>query len=88
MKRLVSFSVVHLLFISLFAQTRNIAIIPEPVQLVNKTGTFLLPSKLTVSVSKGEGMDAVVNALKEKLKVTGSSLVITRKGATSNLQLQ
>ena len=87
MKKLVSLFVVHVVFISLFAQTQNIAIIPEPVQVINKTGTFVLPARLTVGISKAEGTDAVINALKQKLKVTGSSVVVVEKGATSNFLL-
>ncbi|MGZ3852182.1 MAG: beta-N-acetylhexosaminidase [Flavisolibacter sp.] len=87
MKKTVPLLIVHLSLFSLFAQSQNIAIIPEPVQIVKKTGVFLLPSKLTVSLSKAEGTDAVVNALKQKLKVTGSRVALASKGATANFFL-
>jgi len=61
------------------AQTSEIAVIPEPVQLVKKTGSFLLPARIVVSASKAEGMQPVLSFLQRKLKVTGASVDVSGK---------
>jgi hexosaminidase len=87
MKKLVSTIIIKVLCVSLFAQSSNIAIIPEPVQITNKTGTFLLPARLVVGVSQGEGMQPVLNALRQKMKVTGTTVDVATKGKSPNLFL-
>jgi hexosaminidase len=87
MKKLVSTIIINLLCLSLFAQSSNIAIIPEPVQITNKAGTFVLPAHLVVSASQGEGIQAVLNALRQKIKVTGSTVDALSRGKSANLSL-
>jgi hexosaminidase len=87
MKKLVSTIIINVLCVSLFGQSSNNAIIPEPVQITNKTGTFLLPARLVVSVSQGEGMQPVLNALRQKMKVTGTTVDVATKGKSPNLFL-
>jgi hexosaminidase len=64
------------------SQSNEIAIIPEPVQLVKKTGTFVLPSHVVVSAS-GIKSQPVINALQQKLKVTGTSFSLNDKKISS-----
>jgi hexosaminidase len=87
MKKLSFTIIVNLFCLSLFAQSSNIAIIPEPVQVANKTGTFLLPGHLVVTASQGDGMQAVLNALRQKIKVTGSTVESLARGKSANLSL-
>jgi hexosaminidase len=87
MKKLASTIIINVLCLSLFAQSSNIAIIPEPVQITNKTGTFVLPDHLVVSASQGEGIQAVLNALRQKIKVTGCTVDALTRGKSANLSL-
>lgn len=54
------------------SQSEKIFIIPEPVQQIKKTGTFVLPANVSVN-ARGVNNPNVVQALRQKLKVTGSS---------------
>ena len=61
------------------SQTANIAIIPEPVQIVKSEGVFILPAHVLVNASASNGLQQVTNALKQKLKVTGTSVEIANQ---------
>ena len=61
------------------SQTANIAIIPEPVQIVKSEGVFVLPAHVLVNASASNGLQQVTNALKQKLKVTGTSVEIANQ---------
>lgn len=79
--------IVLLVAISLFtllskSQSTDIAIIPEPVQIVKKTGTFFLPSHVVVS-SFSTGLQPVTNALVQKLKRTGATVSLNDKKASA-----
>lgn len=68
-------------------QSAKIAVIPEPVQLIKKTGEFLLPSRVTVVVSKSGDMEPVISALKQKLKPTGATIVVSEKTTSPTITL-
>lgn len=89
MNRVVSLIFVCLCSSLVHGQSPRIAIIPEPVQLVEKAGMFSLPSHITVLASNAEGMDKVVSALKQKLKITGVVIDKLSKvsGPTLNLSI-
>jgi hexosaminidase len=63
----------------LWAQSSQIAIIPEPVQIIKKPGVFLLPTNVSVSAAQEEAIQPVISALKQKLRVTGSTIVVSKK---------
>lgn len=86
-KRTVFVVVVSLFFNLSFSQTHSIAIIPEPVQIVEKKETFVLPAHLVVSASKAEGMQQVIDALKQKMKVTGRNVSLSSKSSAPNILL-
>jgi hexosaminidase len=69
------------------SQTTGIAIIPEPVQIVKKQGAFVLPAHLIVSASKAQGMQQVIDALQQKMKVTGASINMISKTTAPNIFL-
>jgi hexosaminidase len=88
MKRiLISFLLVALFSDFAKSQSTDIAIIPEPVQLIKKAGVFLLPSTIHIGTSKGEDMQPVLSALRQKLKVTGSTIVVSEKAASPTILL-
>lgn len=69
------------------SQSTNIAIIPEPVQIVKKQGAFVLPGRLIVSTSKAQDMQQVIDALRQKMKVTGINVYTVSKTAAPNILL-
>lgn len=69
------------------SQPTNIAIVPEPVQTVIKAGTFLLPAHVTVTASKGEAMQPVIDALQRKFKATGATVTVNGKTTTPTIRL-
>ena len=87
MKKMILLFAICFFMYSSWSQSVDIAIIPEPVQINKKTGTFLLPARVIISASKAEGMQQVINALKQKLKITGSNLELTYKAVAPNFFL-
>lgn len=69
------------------SQSSGPALIPEPVSMVKKTGSFLLPARVLLRTSGANGMQQVVNALKQKLKSTGAILETAGKGLTPTILL-
>jgi hexosaminidase len=69
------------------AQSSEIAIIPEPVQMTKKTGTFLLPARVTVVIPKSEAARPVLSALKQKLRSTRSTIVLLEKTTSPTILL-
>ena len=69
------------------SQTANIAIIPEPVQIVKNQGVFVLPAHVLVNASASNGLQQVTNVLKQKLKVTGTSVEIANKISSPTISL-
>jgi len=69
------------------SQNANIAIIPEPVQIVRNEGIFVLPAHVLVNASPSNQLQQVINALKQKLKVTGTSVEIANKTASPTISL-
>jgi len=70
-----------------YSQSSEISIIPEPVQIVKNTGTFILPSRVLVNAAGSNQVQLLVNMLKEKLRVTGTSLEIASKTASPTIFL-
>ena len=69
------------------SQPSEISIIPEPVQTVKNAGTFILPSRVLVKATGSKQVQELVNMLKEKLRVTGTSLEIANKTASPTIVL-
>lgn len=88
MKRiLISFLLLALFSDFAKSQSTDIAIIPEPVQLIKKAGAFLLPSTVHISTSKGQEIQPVLSLLRQKLKVTGSTILVAEKVVSPTILL-
>ena len=55
----------------------KIAIIPEPVSLMKKAGTFTLPENISIQSAKGEGLQQSVMFLSERIKTATGKFVST-----------
>ena len=87
MKRIVILIVICLSAYISQSQSSDIAIIPEPVQIVKNSGTFVLPARVLVTASGAGQVQQVVNVLKEKLKVTGAGFEMAAKGVSPTILL-
>lgn len=74
---------------STFGQPANcIAVIPEPVSMIEKQGTFSLPAKITLIRPAGNENNRTIDFLSEKLSNAGSEVVVKSLGkGTIMLQL-
>jgi hexosaminidase len=79
MKRIIFLMTICLFSFLSKGQSTDIAVIPEPVSMVKKTGTFNLPAHVTVLASKTGGMQRVIDALKQKLIITGAVVDVQSK---------
>lgn len=87
MKRIIFLTTICLSSLLSRSQSNDIAIIPEPVSMVKKTGTFNLPARVTVLAAKTGGMQQVVDELRQKLKVTGTVVDVQTKFVAPNITL-
>ncbi|HTM91542.1 MAG TPA: beta-N-acetylhexosaminidase [Flavisolibacter sp.] len=87
MNRILFVAIICLCTFISWGQPANIAVIPEPVQMTKKTGVFLLPAQVTIGVRGSQGIQPVVSALKQKLKVTGSTVVLSEKTTSPTIHL-
>ncbi|MBO9684588.1 MAG: beta-N-acetylhexosaminidase, partial [Flavisolibacter sp.] len=88
MKRItIAISIICLIPSLAWSQSANIAVIPEPVQMTKKTGAFLLPAQVTIGVRESQEMQPIISALKQKLKVTGSTIVLSEKTTSPTIHL-
>ena len=51
MKKMIVLAVCCNITVAVFCQPKNISIIPEPVQLVKKTGVYLLPKDIVIGAT-------------------------------------
>lgn len=76
-----------LAFISQAQNQKKISIIPEPVSITEKQGTFTLPQTVNIVRPSGTENNRTVDFLKEKLsKATGSTVNVSNTG-TGTIQL-
>jgi hexosaminidase len=87
MKKMLVLVIISLFVLSSRSQTSDVAIIPEPVQLVKKTGTFLLPSQVILSAKGGKEIQPVIDALQQKLKTGGVTIVQNAKAISPTILL-
>ena len=86
---LVSFAFILVVKVNAQLPNHHLAIIPEPLSVVTKSGSFLLPSKINISVSDGSRLNAVGSILKERLKAaTGNEVTIVTNASSANIHLQ
>ncbi|NCD69587.1 beta-N-acetylhexosaminidase [Mucilaginibacter agri] len=78
MKKLIALAFLGSLAISSFGQaTKKIAIIPQPVEVIETPGTFTLP-KVVIVEGVGSGVTPVTNYLKKKL-TTATAVTIAER---------
>ena len=70
------------------SSTNNIAIIPEPVKLVQNTGTFTLPTNITIEAPDIAELKTTINFLQQRLSVpTGYSVAVSNQSSTPTIKL-
>lgn len=90
MKKLLSAVFIYLIVLPAVAQqpSPEIAIIPEPVSLLKKPGTFTLPKTITIRAGSSPEVDRVSDYLKEKLqKPTGYPVSVNNLATSSAIRL-
>lgn len=87
MKKIIFLIAVFFFTYSSWSQPAAVAVIPEPVQITPKTGVFVLPAHVIIGASKAEGMQFVVSALQQKLKITGAGISLSDKATLSTVFL-
>ncbi|NTS41806.1 family 20 glycosylhydrolase [Flavisolibacter sp. BT320] len=66
-----------------------VALIPEPVSVQTKTGSFVLPKAITIQAPSGTEMGATVALLKERLSVpTGHTVTVSSSAPAAAIKLQ
>ena len=86
MKQFFLFSISCCITATAFCQPKqNISLIPEPVQLTQQTGTYVLPKVITIS----GGDKTTAGYLQQKISTaTGYTVNFTEKAAGANIQLE
>ena len=75
---------------SAFSQNAKtqIAIIPEPVKLVQQTGSFKLPQIVTIEAPDNAALKQTLHFLQQRLSVpTGAHVTVSSKAAAANIKL-
>ena len=88
MKKLLSCLAITLLTVaSLYAQSANYAIVPKPVRLEERSGTYILPAKPTIAVqSTNAEVKRIAQMLADQLtKSTGASPTVTSGKASKGI---
>jgi hexosaminidase len=71
-----------------FAQTNNIAIIPEPVSLTKAAGEFLLPSTIVIEAPSDPEVKTITALLQTRLSVsTGNTVTLSSNAPTAVIRL-
>ena len=66
----------------------EISIIPEPVSVTRKGGSYQLPDKIVISSPRGDGMGIVNEYLIKKLSVApGKQVTLDSKGSNADIVL-
>jgi hexosaminidase len=88
MKKILSITICCCITAIVHCQSTEISIIPEPVQLVKKTGTFVLQQTTTVSINGGAEVKLAAQYLQQRISTaTGYNIAIAEKNATAIIQL-
>jgi len=87
MKKIVQAFCACFLFASSYAQTSNIALIPEPVSLTKTGAEFLLPQAITISAPTGAELKQTTAFLTQKLTAATGSSVSTNNSNNATIQL-
>ena len=70
------------------AQNTAIAIIPEPVTIVQTKGVFVLPAKITIEAPSTPGLEQTISFLQQKLSVpTGYTVTVATSAPNAVIRL-
>jgi hexosaminidase len=88
MKKTIAFILGSVIVTSVYCQQKEIAVIPEPVQLVKKPGVFNLSQNVTISVNGKADAKLAATSLQQKITAaTGSRVTVAEKNAAALIQL-
>ncbi|MBL0357423.1 MAG: family 20 glycosylhydrolase [Chitinophagaceae bacterium] len=88
MKKICCLTILCCITSTVFCQPNNISIIPEPVVLSQKSGTYLLPKNITISAANNAEVKYAADYLGSKLsKATGYTVTITERATTASVEL-
>jgi len=70
-------------------RSREVAIIPEPVEIIKQSGTFTLPEHVSIRIGTSPGLQQVADFLKERLSVpTGSQVTVSPANPSATIYFQ
>ncbi len=88
MKKMIVLAVCCSITAAVFCQQKNISIIPEPVQLVKKTGVYLLPKDIVIGAANITAVQFAADYLQKKIsQATGYVVKVSDNSAAANIQL-
>lgn len=83
------FSLLFVLLAQAQEATLPIALIPEPVSLQRKGGTFVLPENISIEAPESEGLKTTVDFLKNRFSVpTGYKVAVSHAKPEATIRLQ
>lgn len=89
MKKLTCAILFAVMAVTGFGQQPVISIIPEPVQLIQKTGAYILPKNLVIGASNVTAVRYTANFLQQKLATaTGYKITVAETTAGAGIALQ
>lgn len=70
-------------------RTKEVAIIPEPVEIISQSGTFTLPEHISIRIGSSPGLQHVADFLQERLRVpTGSQVTVSPQNSSATIYFQ
>lgn len=70
-------------------RAREVAIIPEPVEIIKQSGTFTLPQHVSIRIGSSPGLQHVADFLKERLSIpTGSEVSVSQSNPSATIYFQ
>ena len=88
MKKLFPFALCCSIATIAFSQQQKISLIPEPVQLIQNTGTCLLPKNISIGAINNSEIKFAASFLQKKLSTaTGYPVTLSNNPATASIQL-
>jgi hexosaminidase len=87
MKKLIVLLCSFSIYIIAFCQEKEIAIIPEPVHIVENTGEFLLPQNITIDASSQPELKHTLDFLQERLSVPTGYKVTAGNASDATIHL-
>lgn len=87
MKKMIFIFCCLLFTLSAFCQAGALAIIPEPVTVIKKTGNFVLPKSITIEAGHHPGLKTTIAFLKDRFEKAAGTTVNVNKGPLATIKL-